>query len=45
MGSKWEDIDFLQKVFTPKRSVVKMVVEKLKTKGSDNPVPLDDSSH
>ena len=28
------DIDFLQKVFTPKRSVVKMLVEKFKTKDS-----------
>jgi len=37
MGSKWEDIDFLQKVFTPKRSVVKMLVEKLKTKRSAEP--------
>jgi integrase len=42
-GSKWEDIDFLHKVFTPKRSVVKMRVGKLKTKGSGDPVPLDDS--
>jgi integrase len=43
MGSKWEDIDFLQKVFKPKRSIVKMRVGKLKTKGSADPVPLDDS--
>jgi integrase len=43
MGSKWKDVDFVQKVFTPKRSVVKMRVGKLKTKGSPDPVPLDDS--
>lgn len=43
MGSKWEDIDFFEKVFTPKRSVVKMRVGRLKTKGSADPVPLDDS--
>jgi hypothetical protein len=37
MGSKWEDIDFPHKAFTPKRSVVKMLVEKLKTKRSVGP--------
>jgi len=43
MGSKWEDIDFVQRIFTPRRSVMKMRVGKLKTKGSADPVPLDDS--
>jgi integrase len=42
-GSKWGDIDFVQKIFKPERSVVKMRIGKLKTKGSADPVPLDAS--
>ena len=41
-GAKWEDIDFDEKKFTPRRSIVKQHVGPVKTEKSKNPIPLDD---
>jgi integrase len=41
-GARWEDCDFAQKVFFPRRSIVKQRVGKLKTEASTKCIPLDD---
>ena len=41
-GAKWEDIDFDEKKFTPRRSIVKQHVGPVKTEKSKTPIPLDD---
>jgi integrase len=39
-GFKWEDVDFAKGVISPKRSIVKQHVGKLKTEASEKPMPL-----
>jgi integrase len=39
-GFKWEDVNFTKGVISPKRSIVKQHVGKLKTEASDKPMPL-----
>ena len=41
-GVKWEDIDFGERKFTPRRSIVKQHVGAVKTEKSKNSIPLDD---
>jgi integrase len=39
-GFKWGDVDFIQGVISPKRSIVKQHVGKLKNEASEKPMPL-----
>jgi integrase len=41
-GVRWEDICFEDKVLTPKRSIVKQRIGKVKTEASKKSIPLDD---
>jgi integrase len=41
-GVRWEDICFKDKVLTPKRSIVKQRIGKVKTEASKKSIPLDD---
>lgn len=41
-GVRWEDINFEEKVLTPKRSIVKQRIGKVKTEASKKSIPLDD---
>ncbi len=41
-GLRWEDICFEDKVLTPKRSIVKQRIGKVKTEASKKSIPLDD---
>jgi integrase len=41
-GVRWEDISFEDKILTPKRSIVKQRVGKVKTEASRKSIPLDD---
>ena len=41
-GVRWEDIRFDDKVLTPKRSIVKQRIGKVKTEASKKSIPLDD---
>jgi integrase len=41
-GVRWEDISFEDKVLTPKRSIVKQRIGKVKTEASKKSIPLDD---
>ena len=41
-GVRWEDISFEDKILTPKRSIVKQRIGKVKTEASKKSIPLDD---
>ena len=41
-GLRWEDISFEEKVLTPRRSIVKQRIGKVKTEASKKSIPLDD---
>jgi integrase len=41
-GLRWEDISFEDKILTPKRSIVKQRIGKVKTEASKKSIPLDD---
>ena len=41
-GLRWEDISFENKILTPKRSIVKQRIGKVKTEASKKSIPLDD---
>src|SRR5260370_19600014 len=40
-GVRWEDISFEDKILTPKRSIVKQRIGKVKTEASKKSIPLD----
>ncbi len=41
-GLRWEDISFEEKILTPKRSIVKQRIGKVKTEASKKSIPLDE---
>jgi len=41
-GVRWEDIRFEDKILTPKRSIVKQRIGRVKTEASKKSIPLDD---
>jgi integrase len=41
-GLRWEDISLEEKILTPKRSIVKQRIGKVKTEASRKSIPLDD---